>query len=81
MDVRLIGILLLLGAANAFGMIRYVERVSQPGVPAASFIVTVSVAVVAIAPVIEGLMSGKWPSAEHLVGYICAAAAIFFLAG
>jgi len=79
-DWRIWGALVLLGLLNGFGLVRYADKLSQPGIPTAAFVVTVSVAMVAIAPLLESIVGGKQISAGHLVGYAFAACAIFFLA-
>lgn len=78
-DWKIWGLLVLLGLLNGFGLVLYASRLSQPNVPTAAFVVTVSIAVVAIAPLLESFSGGRQLSAGHFVGYAFAACAVFFL--
>lgn len=71
--------LVLLGLANALGLFRYAVRVAEPGISVASFVVTVSIAVVVVAPALEWMLFGKQFSLWHLSGYACAGLTIFLL--
>ncbi|NTW14613.1 MAG: hypothetical protein HGA31_06360, partial [Candidatus Moranbacteria bacterium] len=76
---KIIALLTVLGIFNAFGVIRYSDRLSQPDIPTAAFVVVTSIAMVAIAPLLEYALSGKHLTVGHVFGYICAAGAIMFL--
>lgn len=77
--VKALTIVFVLGSMNGLGFVRYTDRLARPDVPTAPFIVTVSVAVVMIAPILQALSGSGRLSSGHLVGYICAVCAVFFL--
>lgn len=74
----------LLGAAaiaNGAAVYLYASRAADPAVPAASFIVLVSVLQVAAIPLIAwALPGGLAPSLRQAAGFVCAAAAVYLLA-
>lgn len=76
---KIIGLLVVLGVFNGFGVVRYSDRLSQPDIPSAAFVVVTSIAMVAIAPLLEYVLSGKRLTVTHVLGYVCAAGAITFL--
>lgn len=72
-------VLVILGTMNAFGLVRYADRLARPDTSVAEFIVTVSIAAVVIAPMLEAILFGKHFSLWHLSGYACAGLTIFLL--
>jgi len=72
-------VLVLLGLVNGFGLAKYASLVARPDTPVASFMVTVSIAMVVITPLLEAVISGKGISLSHVAGYLFAGGAIFLL--
>lgn len=67
--------------ANGMAVYVYASRAADPTVPAASFIVLVSVLQVTAIPLLAwALPGGVAPTMRQAAGFVCAAAAVYLLA-
>lgn len=74
-------ILVLVAASilNGIAVCLYSEKITDPAISAAAFMVTVSVLMAVLTPCFNWLIYGTVPSINHFIGYGLAVFAIFFL--
>lgn len=72
-------ILFCVAMVNGYAVSLYARNVANPEIPAAIFMVMVSVFMVIWAPILDYAFNSATPSIRHIFGYVCAIGAIYLL--
>lgn len=72
-------VLLVIGLINGIAVFRYAVRTNDPEISVGALVVTVSVLMAVLAPVLDWGLNGNIPSVQRAVGFAMAAASIYML--
>ena len=67
------------GILNGLAVYFYIVKVADKNINAAAFIATVSIFMILEAPMLTWIVKGESPSVNHIIGYVLAIVAIYFL--
>ncbi|MFC1645135.1 hypothetical protein ACFL08_03855 [Patescibacteria group bacterium] len=79
LSINVVLILIGLGILNGVAAYIYADKLATKAVPIAIFIVTVSVLMVVMTPILDWLINRTIPNFDRIMGFTFAAAAIYFL--
>jgi hypothetical protein len=78
---KAVAVLLAASAVNGLGVYLYASKAGDPTIPIGAFVVVVAVLTVVLAPALDWGLHGVLPTARQAGGTLCAALAIYLLAG
>lgn len=72
-------IIAIAGALNGAAVCAYSFKVTNVAIPAATFMVTVSIFMAVVTPCLDWTINGTAPNLRQVIGYVLAVGAIYFL--
>lgn len=72
-------ILTIAGVINGWAVYLYAQKATDPNVSTGTFVITIAVLSVLIAPVLDWGLNGSVPTAQKVAGFVCGAVAIYLL--
>ena len=78
-SVKAIAILFIAGAINGLAFCFYSNKITDTSIETGAFVVTISILMVVIAPLLDWALNGATPNMSQKLGFVLAIVAIYFM--